>query len=166
MSNLGNFNRDIRRDEQRIIAEATEAIRSVGQEAYSSLVEAAHESGDGGSPVASGRYAASMRLELNKLDTSVAPRDPSYRYPSPDVHKYNVANLPARTRRNVPASRIAAKLRTFKLGDTIFISNSVPYSVAVEDRGHSWQTPDGVFERTFRALNKRFKNIRLRVGRA
>lgn len=164
---LANFQKALRDGERKMVAESTEAIRSIGQELFSSLsTRAADSGGQGGSPVASGRYVASMRLGINAIDTSADAGDSAYDYPSAEKHQYQVGNLPGRTRRSVAAGRIAAKLRTFKLGDVILISNSVPYARRIEQDGHSWQTPSGVFEVTVRAVARKFRNARLRVFNA
>ena len=163
--NLNDFDKQARRAEQKVVLQAKEAITAVALDAYHSLQAPAGGGQAGGSPVASGRLAGSTRLELNKIDSSYEPEDPNYDYPSAEVHKYSQANLPVRTIANRPISRIAAKLRTFKLGDTIYISNSVPYIRRVEIWRHSWQTPDGIFEVTIRAVVARFRNIKLRITR-
>jgi hypothetical protein len=77
-----------------------------------------------------------MRLSVNGIDVTTAAPDPDYSYDT---------SLPPRTIRNQPISRVAAALRNFKLGDTIYISNSVPYAHRIEHDGWSWQAPDGVF---------------------
>lgn len=164
--NLGNFDKQARRAELKVVSEAKNAFIAVSQELYAELVERAQDKTEpGGSPVASGRYAASMRVGLNRIDSDTAPEDTNYKYPDASVHKYDADNLPRRTRTNVPASRIANLLRTLKLGDTIYFSNSVPYARRIEVDGHSWQTPQGVFEPTVRAVAARFRHIKLRVLR-
>lgn len=160
----GNFNRSLQANMRRVVAEAQESIRSMAQEFYADVVIRSKDSPEpGGSPVASGRFAASWRLEINGMDTSVADKDRSYRYPPASAHKYNADNLPRRTRKNVNASAIAAKLRAFKLGDQIFISNALPYARRIETGAHSWQTPQGVLEVTARQIVKKFRYARLRV---
>jgi hypothetical protein len=157
--NLGNFDRQAREESRRVVHEAEETIRSFATQAYSDLQAPALENGGAfGSPVASGRFAASMRLEINQIDHTTEPADPEYRYGKPP---------PARTLRNRPISQIVAKLRRFRIGDTIYISNSVPYVRKIEIGRHSWQTPEGVFEPTFRRLIARFKHTvaGLRVSR-
>lgn len=152
--NVSNFDRQAKAEQKRVVAEATEFFRGVGLELYRSLVQDAKQVAGYGSPVASGRFAASMRLSVNGIDTSVDPGDPNYRYKIP---------LPPRTRRNVPISRVNAKLRTFKLGDKIYISNSLPYSRRIEIGGHSWQTPFGAFKPTVDRIVVQFRGVNLRV---
>jgi len=164
--NTDNFDKQARAAERKVVLQATEAIRAMALELAADLVErAADRSEPGGSPVASGRYAASMRVSLDTIDSSTAPEDKNYRYPPASVHNHNPNNLPGRTRANVPISRVSALLRTFKLGQTIWFSNSVPYSRRIENARHSWQTPQGVFERTVRHVAGRFREIKIRVFR-
>lgn len=154
--NVANFDRQARAAHRKVVAEATESIRSVALSAYEDLQADVKAAGDHGSPVASGRYASSIRVGINAIDTSTAPADPQYVYERP---------LNPRTINNNPVSRIAALLRTFKLGDTIYLSNSVPYARKIEVGRHSWQAPEGVFEPTFRRLIARFRSLNLRVKR-
>ena len=163
--NVGQFDKGAREASRKVVKEATEAIRAVALESYKQIQQET-KGGNGGSPVASGRLAASTRLEINAIDQSYMGRDPDYRYPTPDEHGYNAANLPPRTIANRAISGVAAKLRRFKLGDTIYISNSVPYIRRIEIGGHSWQTPDGVFEVTMRKIIAQFRNIRVRILRS
>lgn len=156
--NLGNFDKQARAAHRQVVAQAEEAIRSVALDAYTTLQEDAKES-DVGSPIASGRYVSSMRVGINQIDPSSEPEDPNYRYPTEG------RDLPPRTINNRAVARVSALLRTFKLGDTIFLSNSVPYARRIERDGHSWQAPDGVFEPTFRKVIARFRNLNLRIRR-
>lgn len=158
--NLDQFSAATRAAERAVVARGTEMIRAVALELYSSLqTEALSIGGGWGSPVASGRLAASMRLGINEVDTSTAPADPDYKYPAGQ----GARPLPPRTIPNVPISRVAAQLRTFKLGDTVYISNSVPYIRRIEIGGHSWQTPDGVFNPTVREILRKFSGVRVGV---
>ena len=161
--NPKNFDRQARKAELRVVAEAKGAITAIADELAAELVDRAWDRSEpGGSPVASGRYAGSMRVSLNSIDRSTEPEDGAYVYPSPDVHKYNADNLPPRTIRNVARSRISVLWRQFKLGDTIWFSNSVPYARKIESNGHSWQTREGVFVVTVRTVAAKFEGIKLR----
>lgn len=152
---LSQFDRDARRAQETVVKRATETIRAVAIDAYQTIQ--AEADGRSGAPVASGRLTASTRLELNEIDRSVEPPDPDYKYPKGSGPR----DLPPRTIRNRPVAAIVAKLRKFKLGDRIFISNSVPYIRKIETGRHSWQTPDGVFEVSIRAVAARFRNLRV-----
>jgi hypothetical protein len=161
--NLSQFDRQAREAARRVVAEGTEAIRSMALQLYSDLQTEAKTQGGGrfGSPVASGRLAGSMRMGINAVDYSAEPADPDYKYPA----GRGARQLPPRTIRNQPIARIAARLRVFRLGDRIYISNSVPYIRRIEIGRHSWQTPDGVFDPTVRDFLRRFRNPLLRVRR-
>lgn len=161
MRNAGaEFERQARREQAQIVAEAVEAHRAVSLTLYKALIGRAWDNGgQWGSPVASGRYVASMRVSLNALDTSTAPADPSYRYPSREQHGGNADALPKRTVRNPPISAVAATLRGFRLGDTIYVSNAVPYVRRIEIAGHSWQAPGGVFEPTTAKIVVQFRDL-------
>ena len=162
-NNARNFDRQSRAAARKVVAEAEEAIRSMALELFSDLRTDAKTpaAGGAGAPVASGRLAASMRLEINAIDRSREAADPNYKYPPGSGPR----PLPPRTIANPGISRTAAKLRQFRIGDTIYVSNTVPYIRRIEDAGHSWQTPDGVFGPTVRSIQRKFRNIRLRVRR-
>lgn len=154
-----NFGAAVTAEQKRIVAEATEAMRSICLASHRMIIDDAKAAATYGSPVASGRFAASIRLEINAIDHSTEPADPTYRYPKGKGPR----PLPPRTIHNRPISAIAAKLRSFRLGDTVYISNSVPYVRRIEIGRHSWQTPDGVFGPTVRRIVARFRNISLRI---
>jgi hypothetical protein len=159
--NVDQFNMATRVAERAVVSKGAEMIRAVALELYSSLQTDARTVGGGwGSPVASGRLASSMRLGINQVDTSYEPEDTNYEYPDGKGER----ELPPRTIPNVPISRIAAQLREFKLGDTIYISNSVPYIRKIEIGGHSWQTPDGVFNPTVREIMRKFDGVAVGVS--
>lgn len=157
--NLSQFDRDAQAAARLVVAEGAEMIRSAALQLYKDVQTEARSVGGGfGSPVASGRFAASVRLEINGIDTSAEPADPNYDYPAGSGPR----ELPPRTIRNRPISATAAKLRGFRLGDRIFVSNSVPYARRIEIGRHSWQTPDGVFDPTVRDWLRRFSGARIR----
>lgn len=151
---VGNFDKQARTAERKVASAGAETIRSVARKLLSEFRRDVKTSGTG-SPIASGRYVASFRLGINGIDTSSAPADPTY--------VYDRDNLAPRTIRNDAISSVAAKLRTFKLGDDIFISNSVPYVRRIEVGKHSWQAPDGVFRPTVAKVMVQFKNVSVGV---
>lgn len=159
--NVNDFDRQARQAEQQVVGEAKETIIAAALDLYQTVSRDTNNSRGGltGSPVASGRFASSTRVSINSIDSSVAKADPNYRYPLGKGPR----PLPPRTIPNQPVSRVAALLRTFKLGDTIWVSNSLPYSRRIEVGRHSWQTPDGVFSVAVRAVLKRFADVKIRV---
>lgn len=156
-----NFDRDTRKFHAQVVTEASEAIRAAALDFYHTLQVDAKSTGGIGSPVASGRLASSMRVSINGIDRTTAPRDPKYKYPPGKGPR----PLPPRTIRNNPISRVSANLRRFKLGDTIYVTNSVPYVRRIEKFRHSWQAPNGVFGPVARLVWRRFQNLGLRVNR-
>lgn len=159
-NNSQNFDRAARDANRKLVAYTEETIRSFCLQLFTDLRTDAKGAGGYGSPVASGRYASSMRMSINAIDSSAAPADPNYKYPP----GRGARPLPPRTIANPGISRSSALLRTFKLGDNVHISNSVPYARKIET-GHSWQTPGGVFMPTVRRLSAKFRNINVRVRR-
>ncbi len=151
------FDAGARKAAQKVVAQTTLGITSASQYLMSELTKNVREEG-AGSPVASGRYVASMRIALNEADTSSEPADPSYHYPPGKGPR----PLPPRTiAQSQTANRVAALMRVFKLGDSVVISNSVPYSRKIEIGGHSWQAPGGVFFPAVRRAIARFKNVNI-----
>lgn len=149
-----------RKAEREFIAHVTEGVRALALDAYSTLQRDVKRYGVG-APVASGRYAASMRLSLNAIDHSHAPADPNYRYPP----GRGARALPPRTIPNVAIAQVAARLRLYSLGQTIYISNSVPYVRRIEVGGHSWQAPGGAFGPSLAVVQARHANGFARVTR-
>jgi len=152
---LDVFTGQLRAQQVEMVANATESFRSLALAAYHDLQKDAKTASGYGSPVASGRFASSMRVSLDSVDTSTAAPDPEYKYPKGKGKR----QLPERTIQNQPISNVSLLLRRFKLGQTIYISNSVPYGRRIEVGGHSWQTPGGVFAPTMRKLMAQFRNF-------
>lgn len=157
---VGQFDDGARKAAQLVVARTSLAITSASQYLMSELTKDVNID-KVGSPVASGRYVASMRIALNEADTSSEPADPHYHYPPGKGPR----PLPPRTIAQTQiAARVASLMRTFKLGDKVIISNSVPYSRRIEVGGHSWQAPGGVFFPAVRRAIARFKNSGVNIG--
>lgn len=152
---------DARKEQQRFVAETEEAIRSYALQGFADLSADANKVDGYGAPVASGRLAASMRLGVGQVDTTFSPADTGYKYPPGKGPR----PLPPRTLANQTIASVSLKLRAFKLGLPIYISNSVPYIRRIEVGGHSWQTPEGVFGPTIRHLERTFKAALKRYAR-
>lgn len=153
--NANQFSDAMRKDAKKVVARSAEAIRSMTLVFYHDVQTDVKGGSGHGSPIASGRFAASMRLSLNQIDASTAPADEAYVYDRDNLHPRTIANR--------PISAIAATLRQFKLGDTIWISNSVPYVRKIEVGGHSWQAPDGVFGPTARKIAVQFADLNVLI---
>lgn len=157
---LSQFDAAARAASLQLVRHTTEMITSAALQLFSDLqADAKAEGGGFGSPVASGRLASSMRLGVGEIDHSTAPEDTNYQYPAGTGPR----QLPPRTIQNDAISATSARLRSFQLGDTIYISNSVAYIRKIEIGGHSWQTPDGIFGPTVRRFQQRFRNIKVGV---
>lgn len=87
-----------------------------------------------GSPKLTGRFVGSHNIAINRVDTSVLPPAPN------DERDFY-------TRK--PPELIEAILKPLKLGDTINISNAVPYATDLEG-GTSRKTPRGIYRVTAR----------------
>lgn len=81
------------------------------------------------SPVLTGRYRASHRMSVNAPDLSFEPPG-EYEDPTPNV-----------------------KLPDAKIGDTIYLTNNLPYAQPIED-GYSSKAPKGVYSQTFREMQR------------
>lgn len=155
-----NMAEGIRKANARVVAEAINAIRAVALETYSELTTPISQAVEFGSPVASGRFVSSMRIGINQIDTTTSPPDPGYHYPAGKGPRA----LPPRTIANNRISAASAKLQAFTLGDTVYITNSVPYVRRIEVGGHSWQAPNGVFGPTVRNVIRKFADSKLRIS--
>lgn len=80
------------------------------------------------SPIDTGEYQASWRIAVNTPDLSVA-----------NGKALNTAQQ-------------IGKLKQVKPGDTIFVSNNVPYALKLEN-GHSQQAPLGVLNQAIAAVS-------------
>lgn len=92
------------------------------------IVNAQQAEGTFGSPVLTGRFYNSHRISINGKDTSVAPE--------------NKGDTPY----GPLDSKIAeSKLKPFKMGDKIYITNFLEYAGKLES-GYSRKTPSGIYE--------------------
>lgn len=108
-------------------------MRKIGLDAFNQLMRR--------SPVDTGRFRASWRYSVNKIDDSVAP----------ETKRDNDA--PPTTSKGAPPSgaqltQVIAANKTVTRKSVIHISNSLPYAIYLE-RGHSPQAPNGIVGPTF-----------------
>lgn len=118
--------------------------RTIAEQAYRKVVEL--------SPVWSGRYRGSHRLEIDGVDESILPP-----YAGPERWPEPVPE--GKQFRALGASEIQAKILKLEPFGRVTISNSLPYANALED-GHSKQAPSGVYTRAAMAINSKFKRVR------
>lgn len=129
---LAGFNAAIDRFATKDLPEfVAEATRTAALYTWNLLQEPRREPGAAvfGSPVLSGRYRASIRVSVNEIDFSVAPRSKTP----------NIESIPAPS-----VDQARAKLVNLKMGDKVFLSDAVPYIYRIEN-GYSKKTPQGVF---------------------
>jgi len=88
------------------------------------------------SPVDTGRFRASWRIGINRVDLSVEPE------------RADSLNIRSRFALQSAPAPSGGLIQTAKFGDTIHLSNNLPYAQALE-HGHSKQAPQGVLGRTF-----------------
>lgn len=92
------------------------------------------------SPVDKGTFKANWNVSFGSPDTSVTDKTDT---------------SPIKTVNSSSASIIAAnnKLKTYKTGTTVFITNSMPYAYRLEYEGWSKQAPQGMVRTTIAELN-------------
>jgi hypothetical protein len=101
---------------------------------------------ESGSPVESGRFSASMRVSADALDMSNEFEDPAH-----------VRGTP-RSIQLTDVSAFRARMQSYRLGQKIFISNSVPYASALEFEGKSkYKTPRGIMGVTIRRFRSKWR---------
>lgn len=152
--------------EKQVLAKCMLAFRTFALRAFTDMqIDTRVEGSDGGkhgSPVRSGRYAASLRISLNTIDGSVAPAVKPY-----PRHDLSPAE---RIVPNPPLADVQAVLRQFKFGDKIIISNSLPYAGAIESSkkkgGAGWspKAPGGVFRPSLLWTERRYRAVFAQLG--
>lgn len=149
-NNISQFEADLDKAYQRkVVGQATEFFKAVALDAWQKITANSLKVGIAyGSPVLTGRYYNSHRISINGVDTSFEPADPA---------RFD-AEEPAR---GLPISIAAAALRPVKLGDTVYISNSVPYARKIEEGHSKFKAPEGVYEVSADAVRAKFKNAKI-----
>lgn len=98
--------------------------------------------GEFGTPIETGRAQSSWRISINTPDLSMEPRSTKE---SPKNYRGKKQSFAAES----------AKLKNFKkLGDSIYISNSLPYIYKLEYGGHSKQNSYFVAKATKRVIEE------------
>jgi hypothetical protein len=81
-----------------------------------------------GSPVLTGRYYTSHRISFGTLDTTVSPEAPEGTV-YPELGFFNVDDFVDR----------------FTLGQTVYISNALPYAIDLEEGYSQFKAPQGIY---------------------
>lgn len=102
-----------------------------------------------GSPVLTGRYYTSHTIGINTIHKEVAPVNPEG-----EDKPY----------KGLPLSLAAAALQGLKLGDTVYIANSLPYAKRIENGWSRFKAPEGVYGVTSEVITAKFRNVREALG--
>tara|TARA_R100001460_G_scaffold27881_11_gene55958 strand:+ start:4754 stop:5197 length:444 start_codon:yes stop_codon:yes gene_type:complete len=140
---MTTFSEDISAWIQKTQLSADTVLRKLAFDAVAGII--------GRSPVDTGRFRASHRVSVNTVDTSVEPKR---------ENASSAAGSPRPVSQS-DTSRIQGKLSRAKFGDTIHITNSLPYAKPLED-GSSAQNnnqPDGIYGATFAELAAKLDSV-------
>ena len=128
--------------EKKITKRVEDRVRKTAIDVWST-VNTATTSGGGGSPVLTSRYIKSHRINTGAVDTSVHPvlsggtgglaPDPGFKGQSVGIAEN--------------------EMKAFKLGQNVFITDSVPYAGILE-RGGSRKTPQGIYGPAVQSLKR------------
>lgn len=127
---------------------ADQVLRKLGLDAFQGVLLK--------SPVDTGRFRASWRITINRVDLSTIP--------PPDAPTMSVAEAKDAYRVLLAgaqsAQQAAAVIEVGKavFGDSINITNNLPYAEKLED-GWSGQAPQGVLKLTFQEIVSEFDAV-------
>ena len=138
----------------KIIGQTEEYAKAVALNLYRDISATANEAGGlFGSPLWSGRFRASNNISVGSPDFSFLPPNPAAgRYPNAVNPQY-------------PSNKIsdaAAKIRSLKIGQVVFIANGLPYAKRIELDGWSAQVPNGVYRVAKERAIQKFDGIKLK----
>lgn len=122
-----------------------QVLRKVALDAYAGILLR--------SPVRTGRFRASNRISINALDATFEP----------DRKNLSTAAGASRPATATDLAKAEKVLKRAQFGDSIIISNSLPYAQFLEDGG-SGQAPEGIYGATFRELTANLEQLIRRVS--
>jgi hypothetical protein len=128
---------------KKVVGRTTEIYKAVVLELYKRITANSLQVGLAyGSPVLAGRCYASHTVARGRIDTNV-------REPNPDGNESPYPGL--------PLTNAAAVLLGFRLGETTYIANSLPYAQLLEE-GHSrFKAPEGIYGVAAEQVAQQFK---------
>lgn len=140
-----SFTIDLTAFQEKIKDNVVEAVREVAAEAFRQIVGFSPTPQNSDAGYSRGSYVLSHRIAINKVDSSTtvvpgARGDKDYGAASKAMGQ--ISNLDG-----------------LKLGDTAFISNSLPYAHKVEYLGWHSRSPYNTFEKAVVATNHRLPSI-------
>lgn len=143
------FARNITRFVEKTGISADQVLRKLGIDAYYGVLLR--------SPVDTGRYRASHRLSVNRIDPSV---EPDRKQKAGGLFSsFGVSSSERVTPGSPPTAEEQARALTalagVRFGSTIYITNNLPYAIPLEN-GHSKQAANGVYSQAFNELVRKF----------
>ena len=125
-------------------------IRKIGLDVFRKVVQK--------SPVDTGRFRGSWQIGINRVDPSVIGG-------GKEGFDLTEQAGPVKTTTGAPitgeeTTRALSRLATAKLGDTIYVSNNLPYARPLEN-GHSKQAPgpNAILGRTVAEIESEIRNL-------
>ena len=155
MTSFAKFDKDLQEAEKKFARQAKLFVDKVALDLYRNIAADARNVSGFGSPVWSGRFLASHRVSVNNINDSVAG-------PNPAFDNINWPDSGGKTLRPRSLSSVSNILRLSKLGDTIFISNSLDYAQFLEKGGSRTQAPNGIYRVAVEKTKIKFKNITIK----
>jgi hypothetical protein len=127
----------------KVVGRTTEIYKAVVLELYKRITANSLQVGlDYGSPVLAGRYHASHTVVSGRIDHAV--REPN---PEGEEHHYPGLSL----------TNAAAALTGFKLGETTYTPNSLPYAQILEEGHSKFKAPGGISRVAAEQVAQKFK---------
>lgn len=147
MSDFNNFSKDLDKAfQKKVVNNATQFIQRLVLDLYTTITANSAKVGfSSGSPVLTGQYYTNHNIAINKISEEKTGKKGSEESPLPGLS----------------LSRAQLTLRNFKLGDTVFISNALPYARRIEDGWSTMKAPQGVYRVAAELIKVKYKNVTL-----
>lgn len=128
---------------QKVVARSQELCKAVALELYKRITANSLVVGLAfGSPVLTGRYYTSHNISLNTINKSTR-----------EINEEG-ADSPYK---GLTLSNASLALSSFRIGDTVFIANSLPYAQRIEDGWSKLKAPEGVYAVAAEQVIAKFK---------
>jgi len=128
---MSNFNKDLDiAFQKKVVNKTNEFVKRLTLDLYRTITANSAKVGFSfGSPVLTGQYYTNHNISLNSISQTTSS-------------KRGTAESPLS---GLSLSNAQLTLRSFKLGDTIFISNAVSYARLIEAGWSTMKAPQGVY---------------------
>lgn len=149
MANLGSFAKDISKFCERTKVKPTLVLRKIAFDIFRGVIKM--------SPVDTGRFRASWRVSINRVDLSTDNTQYHKKLRNKETKMFTGKTKTVTKTTVVQATGSGSKvISNAKYGDQIYITNNVPYAVPLE-HGHSKQAPGGMVRVTIARVVGGFK---------